>query len=480
MIYRLMLFDDEIWVIRGLLKAIPWEELGFKVIYHSTNSLEAYDKIVQMQPHLVLSDIKMPGITGLELLEKTQLLDNPPRFVLISAYAEFEYAHKALRYGAFDYLIKPLKKEDVVRTLQSVRQVLDQESKQAGYQVEEQLFLKREKMTAVQLFEANDRVPQGDKGLVIACAKGFFDADRVIYHRTKEALEHAVLFENDHFCFALVDFREHTGKLEEQLKEIADSEMAYMGLSMPFSMDGFVNLYVEQAAYAALQFMVCSDRNVCAFLENRDKEQTQQWKQSLAEAFEQGNGNLLAGLLRKLPDNLEREQKSFYDFVEVANFIARELEAFSIKTARRFRIDSIEAFLNNYHHASEYFIDLQKEISELFEEKGQSVIDLPIIEKYIEQNYTQIQSVGDIAERFHVDLAYLSRVFKQTKGENMKAYLTAKKMDRAKYLLLYTDLKIYEVTEAVGYSDYFYFTKVFRKATGQTPSQFREQQGGQE
>lgn len=109
MLYKLILVDDEIWVLRGLLKTIPWKELGFEVVYHTTDSEKAKENITLLKPDAVITDIRMASLTGLDLLEYAATLEERPEFILISAYEEFEYAHKALKLGAFDYLIKPLK-----------------------------------------------------------------------------------------------------------------------------------------------------------------------------------------------------------------------------------------------------------------------------------------------------------------------------------------------------------------------------------
>ena len=110
-VYKLFLVDDEIWVIRGLMKMIPWEELGFEIVYTTTDSISALEKIALLKPDAVITDIRMASLNGLELLEQSLHMGKErPEFILISAYEEFEYAHKALKLGAFDYLIKPLKK----------------------------------------------------------------------------------------------------------------------------------------------------------------------------------------------------------------------------------------------------------------------------------------------------------------------------------------------------------------------------------
>ena len=127
--YKLFLVDDEIWVIRGLMKMIPWEELGFEVIYTTTDSISALEKIALLKPDAVITDIRMASLNGLELLEQSLHMGKErPEFVLISAYEEFEYAHKALKLGAFDYLIKPLKKAELVQVLEKLKAALDQKN----------------------------------------------------------------------------------------------------------------------------------------------------------------------------------------------------------------------------------------------------------------------------------------------------------------------------------------------------------------
>ena len=119
--YKLFLVDDEIWVIRGLMKMIPWEELGFEIVYTTTDSISALEKIALLKPDAVITDIRMASLNGLELLEQSLHMGKErPEFILISAYEEFEYAHKALKLGAFDYLIKPLKKAELVQVLAAV------------------------------------------------------------------------------------------------------------------------------------------------------------------------------------------------------------------------------------------------------------------------------------------------------------------------------------------------------------------------
>ena len=100
-VYKLFLVDDEIWVIRGLMKMIPWEELGFEIVYTTTDSISALEKIALLKPDAVITDIRMASLNGLELLEQSLHMGKErPEFILISAYEEFEYVKVRLKQPA--------------------------------------------------------------------------------------------------------------------------------------------------------------------------------------------------------------------------------------------------------------------------------------------------------------------------------------------------------------------------------------------
>lgn len=171
MLYKLMIVDDEIWVIRGLLKTIPWKELGFEVVYHTTDSDSAKENIALLRPDAVISDIRMASLTGLDLLEYASKLEEPPAFILISAYEEFEYAHKALKLGAFDYLIKPVKKSDMIHVLEKLKAVLDEKKDSLTEKLEKQILEQHGEVSAGELFQSGNIEPAGSRFVIMGCAK---------------------------------------------------------------------------------------------------------------------------------------------------------------------------------------------------------------------------------------------------------------------------------------------------------------------
>jgi two-component system, response regulator YesN len=118
----LFIVDDDGWIINGLKSIINWEDYGFKIIGEASDGFTAQDKIQELKPDLVITDIMMPELSGLEMMLQLASKNIKPEFVVLSGYAEFAYAKEACKLGAFDYLLKPLEEEVLLDTLERFKQ----------------------------------------------------------------------------------------------------------------------------------------------------------------------------------------------------------------------------------------------------------------------------------------------------------------------------------------------------------------------
>lgn len=116
--YRIYLADDETWIVIGLKKQIEKSGLPFQVIGEANNGVAAMEEILEKKPDILISDIRMPGLNGLQLLEKLREKGIDMKVIFISGYAEFEYAQSAIRMGTFDYLLKPVEQEKLNQVLE--------------------------------------------------------------------------------------------------------------------------------------------------------------------------------------------------------------------------------------------------------------------------------------------------------------------------------------------------------------------------
>lgn len=123
--YKVFIADDEEFVVKSLMKGTRWEEHGFEAVASAKDGIEAYEAICKAKPHLVFTDIRMPGMSGLELIKNIQKVHKDILFVVISGYAEFAYAQKAIDYGAIGYCLKPFDEDEIIGILKKARSILD-------------------------------------------------------------------------------------------------------------------------------------------------------------------------------------------------------------------------------------------------------------------------------------------------------------------------------------------------------------------
>lgn len=117
---KVVIADDEVRICQLILALVDWEALGLKVVGTAHNGLEAIAMVRTLQPNILITDIRMPGCSGLELIDQVKRDDQSLEIVIISGYAHFEYAQQAIKYGVGDYLLKPISKTELTATLQKL------------------------------------------------------------------------------------------------------------------------------------------------------------------------------------------------------------------------------------------------------------------------------------------------------------------------------------------------------------------------
>ena len=125
---KVVLADDENKIILLLQKLIDWKQLGYEIVGTANDGLRALELVGQQQPHLLITDVQMPGCSGIELIRRARDLQPNLHFIIISGYRKFEYAQNALKYGVEDYLLKPLKQEELAGILLRLSDKLGEEA----------------------------------------------------------------------------------------------------------------------------------------------------------------------------------------------------------------------------------------------------------------------------------------------------------------------------------------------------------------
>ena len=477
--YKLFLVDDEIWVIRGLMKMIPWEELGFEVIYTTTDSISALEKIALLKPDAVITDIRMASLNGLELLEQSLHMGKErPEFVLISAYEEFEYAHKALKLGAFDYLIKPLKKAELVQVLEKLKAALDQKNGGKSRELEELLLERHSELCAKEIWAAEFL---DGKFQIFCCARNYFHLNRVIDVFKEPSASSVIFLQDKNFLYYLCAVKEQDlAEFYRKMEKSANEDMAFLGVSELFSAKAPIYSYIQQAQNSCLQFLLETPDILNFYNKKRRLSKKESVYHLLRTELSLEKGENILSFLKGILDWIRKNHYTMQDLIGIGNYICINLNGQETDYFQQFGLESMTVFMEKYKNAEDYVYDLEDGVRQVFSGIRDNGADAEDIRRYIDMHYTEQISAGDVAQYFHMDQNYISRVFKKKFNKNIKDYITEKKMEKAKWLLENTDLKIYEVSDASGYTDYFYFTRVFRKLTGITPTEWRENQQDKE
>lgn len=379
-IYKLLVADDEYWIREQLRILVEWKAYDIEFLEPAVDGEDAWDKIGRFRPDIVITDINMPFISGVELVKRIRT-EYPETVVLIlSGYSDFEYVKESLLAGAVDYLLKPVEKLGLVKAF---TKALDRINMQR-MQEKEKRFHRESLLRATAALNDREfsemiirRKEQGDQGKperpVVLKEK----------QQIKEKLGEQILFQFNNVYDAdefIVALRDADGDMEELSYRLLLSLKDFTGLGIVIG--------VSDHHYAESEY---------------------------PDAYEESRTAILS-------QNSSKNKVALY--------------------------------------------------SSLTSGSGKELI--PEIARYIDAHYDEELSLQTLSELFHMDSGYLSKLFKREKDCNLIHYITLRRMEKAKEIMeSETDKPLTEVAFLVGYDDYNYFNKVFRKMEHMSPREYR-------
>ncbi|MGG3312294.1 response regulator [Paenibacillus lautus] len=523
----LCIIDDIKSVVEGLT-AMNWEEQGIRVAGVSSNGEEGLKLINGLRPDLVITDIRMPIMDGLSML-RLVLEENPGcKVILISGYADFEYAQQAVQLGAFDFVVKPFSEEDMMSAvLQAKAEIIEERSKRISLREMENKL--RESMPALrqEYFallvshrtsweEASERW----KFLNIELEPRGFVVMLIEIDRFREQVAEQSIQETELIRFSLLNIMQETlahyarsvlfrARHDQYLAvlndtgrsspiEIAEQCCRNMERYTKFTVSVGVGGRVEEIsglpdsyrqAHRALSHHLFTEGNAAIMYDDILQSGSQEplaleYKDELLLALRSGNAvrtdAMLSAISEALQKRISRQNPdyllSLYD----------ELAACAIRTLYEMVPYSeiqplIQRFRTVQGTAGLPLASLQRQLLALCTEgaelvrrnslsEGQKVIYKAI--GYIKGRLSEDITVGECAAHVHLSASYFSSLFKQVTGMTVTQYITSERIQKAR-LLLVEGAQVQEVAAAVGYEERRYFSEMFKKITGQTPSEFR-------
>lgn len=463
--YQVLIADDEPWITYGLVHLIPWEDFGYTVCGTAQNGLEALEMCRNMRPDLLISDIRMPGMDGIALLDSLRKESLDLHVVFVSGYSEFEYAQSAVRLGAYDYLLKPVEAKDLIDLLNRLTLSL-RKSDQQSYQ---------ESYFALLDGESEVTVGQWAGGGEYSCVFFTFDCDNCSQSDLLrlDALAHI----SGHRLIFLRTGREKYSALlilsKDDPKELEPLIDFFEGRHCGASMRGnaaskLYDLY-RQSDIAHCTAVIGDAQKIITY--------RKAGKESAAALLKELRGYLDAGhpeLCKKPIDELEQlcAQGMPLDQVRRAHQeLLSVLQQAGYSGAEALRLGDYRQILSEYASIPALFAPCR---ALLAPESTQAEPSAEEIISYVDKNFSKNLRIADIAEQFHFSQNYFSTFFRKKTGQTYVKYITEKRMALAKELLERTELTIQEVADRTGYGDYYQFNRVFKREVGVTPSGYRE------
>lgn len=507
--YRVLIAEDEPFIAQSIQRMIEQLDSRFTVCGIAPDGEEAVARAA-LQPDVVFTDIRMPVKDGLEVM--AYYYENSPQTVLvvITGYEVFAYAQKALQFGGFDYLLKPVSLEDMALLLERLAGRLEENRR------------RREERYARSLLPGGNPRPERTYRLFLFQFGPFLslpeesaEAEQRFREKTDRLCgKLAALQERGLFFFqgytpaeqlVILEYPQQEegrrerriGRLWEQLKEEGCVVTLAEGPLLT-DMNGLYGCYRElrKRMREGLLYGLSS----CLPWEENEKENSARRKQAAETEKPLTPGDLeqleaaarrfeKAPLWKGLQKVLEKCRKLRCTQAELETVLKQIFWTVLEKTAGKvsFTVSSVEHEVTLALEQADTYGRLEQELQELldslFEREGEKAGDrgklAEEMTKYLELNYASKITAAELSRRFGLVPSYLSMVFRQARGVSPFEYLTQYRIRRAEeYLAGRKELTVREIAERTGFSDQLYFSKVFKKQTGRTPSAWRKGEEG--
>ncbi|MGM1048577.1 MAG: response regulator [Bacillota bacterium] len=518
--YKVLLADDEILDLEGMRSFIPWESLGMSVVDSVNNGFAACEVLEKQEIDILVTDIRMPNMTGLELAQKALETQEEIRIIFVSGYQDFGYVKQAIALNACSYVLKPMDDKELIDALNKVRRELD---KSKEHQITElayqqmvpivknqyllQLLEKPYEIVPLDVLNKEYRLNEMAWPVCVALLE-IDDVSWQLNHLDETDKRnmsdnfftrlHTLLAEQDiHHVCTVTDHRTAILLDERNDKAIASKILDQLKDEFPFTVTVGVSNPVN-----GLQDLHPSYRQAVAALDYKMFHGKGKWipygdvpSEDIKDAE-----NLYIRLDSLLSAMTNYELVRIYDELDELLLLASSLRSkFTIRNFAMYIILKLDEHLHTinedlfkisgmelqnldvllqFETIDDIFSWLKRlvfEISEQLHNRKHSK-NGRLIQEIIEDVRGRLHesiTLRDIANRFSFSPNYLGLLFKEETGHNFSDYVISMRMEKARDLLRSTNLKIYEIASQTGYQYLPYFSRQFKETYGMTPLEYR-------
>ncbi|MDC7226005.1 MAG: response regulator [Spirochaetales bacterium] len=478
--FKVVIADDEPYILEGLKKRVDWSQLGYQIIATASNGPECLEMINMHHPDLIITDIRMPGFTGLELIKNIQGLDEKAEVIIISGYSEFDYAKKALEMGVQSYLLKPISEDELKKSLKILHKILfkkkaqikEQQLKETARLLE---FLKCENISKIEISKILKKT-----GL----KKSTNQFISLVSPHSNIKIESSLSVQKFAFNYELNLFIVEGQNINQNkiTKVINNSgNLQKTGISTVAESVYDLGIIIDEAISSYYMTIFTNQITFCFFKTDPEFYITLINKTEIfsLENIKSCNRKFFAALKSYL-ENPALSPKLFLAFYNKSTINLNDIiisQGLKINLLPQFSsISQIAQTFKSFDSIIRRIQSVTEELSTVDNEEQNSSDPELIIHRtlrFINSKFTSDLSLSNIAEAVQTEPKYLSSIFIKHTGSTILEYIRFKRIEHAKFLLRNSELNMNEIADSCGYADYYYFAKVFKKETGITATQFK-------
>lgn len=523
---KVMIIDDEPYIRQGLKILINWEQYGFEICAEAANGKEAVNLMENNEFDLIITDIKMPQMDGLELIEYTRAhISNNIRFIILSGFYEFEYAKKAIKYDVADYVLKPIKEEELIKVLEEYKVLYSKQvENERKIEYSEKIILDQYLTSLLTRNDKEEYITYIRKYLKEITDVRYIGIEidntqydlltkeerRKIREKLYDALKdylgdqwyHAYMpngIENE-YAVGFIYVKALAIHVDMSEKEYVDNLYralcSALGSKIIFYIGQKVNHIGHlsesyKSAVIAKNFQMFSDFNQIAYYEDV-KEKTSKSKYLLDK---EKLNSLIRAIEENDKDSINQKVDIVYEYfkelitepdiikinldyllvhlINLANELDPDLDREVLQmmiSLKDYEQIAVRGSVNSFKKFSVDFADF---LSSLRRHTLGGI--LSDVVKEVTENYMENLSLKSLSKKFFINSAYLGQIFKKQFGCSFKDYLNNYRIERATEQLIRSEEKIYEIATAVGFNNTDYFISKFVQIRGTTPLQYRKQ-----
>lgn len=529
-----MIADDEVKVCQLIRHLVNWEELGLEIIAVVNDGKKAFDTICDSKPDIVITDIRMPNYDGIELIRKTKEILPDTYFIIVSGYSQFEYAKSAIQYGVENYLLKPIKSKELISTLTKIieKQNMKLTDSSEKYELKMMLQTSEEKvkknLLAEVLMNPENKITDlsmealnkefcchFEEGYyTVLIIKPFFGADEKnkeilallltkILCMAKEKLEVCckevitIIWEDQVVClintedFTLSSVKKQLNKMKLEITNLQDifhnvrvvigigkviDKLTYLYSNMQQAEISLMNRFAKSGEYIIeYQDSYVTERAASTIIDSNVRNR-------IISSFEVLDIDSIIyeiSEIQKILEGYAQDSQLIYScYNEIINIFLFGVKNFMNQCEIPENVWYQKKF-KSFLTIADIFEWLKKQLRDEFDKyinnkKIQDSKPIRQAKQYINENYNKDINLESVSNLIGFNPAYFSSLFKKETNENFMEYVMKIRIQNAKYLLIQTDKDVADIAADVGYTDLKYFSKLFKKKTGLSPSEFRK------